>query len=131
MPIMLPLTLLGVGYLIYQIFVGATLALPLAAGIAAGFGTSRLGCPPLFAILTGLLVFFAVIGTGRFAALTLTSPCARAALATLFAIPAALAGYSVAHALGWFAGVTGIIAGLIGAVLCAAIAAHRLMRPAI
>lgn len=131
MLIMLPLTLLGVGYLIYQTFAGATLALPLAAGIAAGFGTNSLGCPPLLATLIGLLAFVAVIGTSRFAALTLASPYARAALAALFAIPAALAGYSVGHALGWFAGVTSIIAGLIGAVLCAAIAAHRLMRPAI
>lgn len=131
MPIMLPLTLLGVGYLIFQIFAGATLALPLAAGIAAGYGTGHLGCPPLLAILIGLLVFLAVIGTSRFAALTLASPYTRAALAALFAIPAALAGYSVAHALGSFADGTGTIAGLVGAALCAAIAAHRLMRPAI
>jgi hypothetical protein len=131
MPIMLPLTLLGVGYLIYQIFAGATLALPLAIGTAAGFGTSRLGCPPLLAFVIGLLVFLAVIGTSRFAALTLANPYAKAALAAPFAIPAALAGYSVAHALGWFTGGTRIIAGLIGAALCAAIAAHRLMRPAI
>jgi len=131
MLIMLPLTLLGVGYLIYQIFAGATLALPIALGIGAGFGASHLGCPPLLAVAIGLLVFLAVIGTSRFAALNLASPYARAGLAALFAIPAALAGYSVAHALGWFAGGTGIIAGLVGAALCAAIAAHRLMRPAI
>lgn len=131
MPIMLPLTLLGIGYLIYQIFAGATLALPIALGVAAGFGSSHLGCSPLLAIVIGTLVFLGVIGISRFAALKLASPHARAALAALFAIPAALAGYSVAHALGWFAGGTGIIAGLIGAGLCAVIAAHRLLRPAI
>ncbi|GGO94086.1 hypothetical protein [Stakelama pacifica] len=131
MPVMLPLTLLGVGYLIYQIFAGATLALPIALGVAAGFGASRLGCSPLLAVGIGVLVCLVVIGTSRFAALKLASPYARAALAALFAMPAALARYSVAHALGWFAGSTGIIAGLIGAGLCAVIAAHRLLRPAI
>ena len=131
MPIMLPLTLLGVGYLVYQIFAGATLALPIALGIAAGFGAAHFGSSPLLAALIGLMAFVGVIGASRFAALRLGSPYARGALAALFAIPAALAGYSVAHALGWFAGGTGIIAGVIGAALCAAIAAHRLMRPAI
>lgn len=131
MPIMLPLTLLGVGYLIYQIFAGATLALPIALGLGAGFGASNLGCPPLLAVVIGLLVFLAVIATSRFAALKLAGPYGRAILAALFAIPAAVAGYSVAHGLGWLAGGTGIIAGLVGAALCAAIAVHRLMRPAV
>ncbi|KRB81087.1 hypothetical protein ASE00_13800 [Sphingomonas sp. Root710] len=130
MPIMLPLTLLGVGYLIYQIFAGATLVLPIALGIAAGFGASHLGSSPLLAVAIGTLAFLAVIAASRFAALNFSSPYTRAALAAIFAVPAALAGYSVAHALGWFAGGTGIIAGLIGAALCAVIAAHRLLRPA-
>lgn len=131
MPVMLPLTLLGVGYLIYQIFAGATLALPIALAIAAGLGAAHFGSSPLLAALIGLIVFVGVIGTSRFAALKLANPYGRAALAALFAVPAALAGYSVAHALGSFAGGTGILAGLAGAALCAAVAAHRLMRPAI
>lgn len=131
MPIMLPLTLLGVGYLIYQIFAGATLALPIALGIAAGFGASHLGLSPLVAVAIGMFAFLSVVAASRFAALNLASPYARATLAAMFAIPAALAGYSIAHALGWFADGTGIIAGLIGAALCAVIAAHRLLRPAI
>lgn len=131
MPIMLPLTLLGVGYLIYQIFAGTTLALPIALGIAAGFGASHLGSSPLLALAIGALAFLGVIAVSRFAALNLASPLARASLAAMFSIPAALAGYSVARALGWLAGGTGIIAGLIGAALCAVVAAHRLFRPAI
>jgi len=40
MPILFPLTLLGAAFLIYAIFAGATLALPIAAGLAAGFGSA-------------------------------------------------------------------------------------------
>ena len=90
MPIMLPLTLIGVGYLIYQLFAGATLALPIALGVAAGLGASHIGYSPFMASLIGTLAFMAVIAVSRFAALKLTNPQGRIALALIFVIPAAI-----------------------------------------
>ena len=124
MPILLPLTLLGVGYLAYLLFAGATLAPPIALAAAIGVGASRLGCPPLLACILAMLAFVTVVAASRIAALTLVKPQARIALASLFAVPAALAGYSVGAGLGVFAGI-------VAAITCAAIAAHRMVRPAI
>ncbi len=123
MPIMLPLTLIGFGYLIYQLFAGATLALPIALAVAAGFGASQLGCSPFIAFVLGVIAFMAVIAASRLATLKLTNPYARIALVALFAVPAALTGFSFAHALGVLVGTSGIVTGLIAAAACAAIAA--------
>src|SRR4051794_38734006 len=126
MPILLPLTLIGFGYLIYQLFAGATLALPIALGVAAGFGASQLGCLPFMAFVLGAVAFMAAIAASQLAALKLTNPYARITLVIVFAVPAALTGFSFAHALGVLVGTSGIVTGLIAAVACAAIAAHRL-----
>jgi hypothetical protein len=131
MPIMLPLTLIGFGYLIYQLFAGATWALPIALGVAAAFGASQLGCSPFMAFILGLAAFMAVITASQLAALKLTNPYARIGLVILFAVPAALTGFSFAHALGVMVGTSGIVSGLIAAAACAAISAHRLMRLAL
>lgn len=131
MPILLPLTMIGFGYLIYQLFAGAALALPIALGMAAGFAASQLGFSPIIAFAFGVSAFMAVIAISRFAALKLTNPYARIALAILFAVPAALTGFSLAHAMGVMIGTGGVVAGVVAAAACAAIAAHRLMRPAL
>ena len=131
MPILLPLAMIGFGYLVYQLFAGATLALPLALGFAAGLSASHLGFSPFTAIMLGMTAFMAVVAAGQLAALKLTSPLARIAVALLFAVPAALMGFSLAHALGVLVGTTGIVTGLIAAVACAVIAAQRVLRPAI
>jgi len=131
MPIFLPLTVIGFGYLIHKLFAGATLALPIALGVAAAFGAHHLGWPLFAAFILGVLAFMLVIALSQLAALKLTNPYARIALALLFAVPAALAGFSVAHAVGVLIGTTGIVTGTLAAAGCAAIAAGRILRPAI
>ena len=131
MPFLLPLTIFGFGYLTYFLFGGATYALPIALGVAAGFGVSHLGYAPFTAFIIGLLAMMAVVAAMQLAALKLANPYAKGALALLFAVPAALAGFSLGHALGLIIGTAGIAIGLIAAATCAAIAAHRLMRPAL
>lgn len=131
MLILLPLTMIGLGYLIYLLFAGATLALPIALGVATGVGASHLGFAPFTAFILGVTAFLVIMTVSQLAALRLTHPVARAVLATLFAVPAALTGFSLAHALGVMLGTTGLITGLCAAVACAAIAAQRLLRPAI
>lgn len=131
MPILLPLTLLGLGYLVYQLFAGATLALPIALGFAAGLDASHLGFAPLTAFILGLIAFVAVISVSRLTALKINNLYGRISLALLFAVPAALAGFSVAHALGVMVGTTGIVTGFAAAVACGAIAGQRILRPAV
>ncbi|WP_287459355.1 hypothetical protein [Sphingomonas sp.] len=129
MPILFPLTLLGAAFLIYAIFAGATLALPIAAGLAAGFGSASIGLSTLPSILIGLIVFMAVIALGRFAALTLPSRTVRAMLILMFALPAAITGFSVASAFASLAGIASIGIALMVGALTGTVAAHRLGRP--
>lgn len=98
MPILFPLTLIGVGFLIYALFASATLALPIGAGLAAGFGSAALGIAPLPSVIIGSAAFMSVIAIGRFAALSVSNRPTRGVLIAVFAIPAAIAGFSVASA---------------------------------
>lgn len=129
MPILFPLTLLGAGFLVFGVFAGATLALPLAAGLAAGFGSASIGFSPLPSTLIGFLAFLGVIALGRFAALTFPSRTARAMLILIFAVPAAITGFSVASAFASLAGIASIGIALIAGALTGTVAAHRLARP--
>ena len=62
MPILFPLTLIGVGFLIYALFASATLALPIGAGLAAGFGScTRSAVAPLPSVIIGIAAFMSVI----------------------------------------------------------------------
>lgn len=130
MVIILPLSLIGIALLIYAVFAGATLALPLGLAAAAGLGASALGGSFAASLACGTATFMVVIASGRFAALTLRPPLARLILIAAFAAPAALAGFSAARAVGSLFGFASIAASLAVAVVIAAVAAHRLSRPA-
>lgn len=127
--VLIPLSLIGIGVLAYCLFTWASYALPLAMGTAAGFGAASMGFPPFPAIAIGALVFMVVIALGRFAALAYPKSMSRAPLVAIFAIPAAIAGYSVASAFTALAGFASIGVGIIAAIGCGVIAAHRLVRP--
>src|SRR5690606_18365769 len=92
--ILLPLALLGIGFLLYLILAGATYALPLFVGLAAGLAGFGAGLSIAVALLVGVIAFALAIAAGRFMALTLHGH-GRLGVALAFAIPAALAGYSV------------------------------------
>ncbi|MGH6613378.1 hypothetical protein [Sphingomonas sp.] len=129
MLILFPLTLIGVGFLIYALFASATLALPIGAGLAAGFGSAALGIAPLPSIVIGIAAFMGVIALGRFAAVSLSSRPARGMLIAVFAIPAAIAGFSVASAFASLAGFASFAVALVAGGLSGAVAAHRLADP--
>jgi len=129
MPILFPLMLIGVGFLIYALFASATLALPISAGLATGFGSAALGIAPLPSIVIGIVAFMGVIALGRFAALTLPSRSTRGVLIAVFAIPAAIAGFSVASAFASLAGFASFAVALVAGGVSGAVAAHRLARP--
>lgn len=127
--IALPLTLIGIGLLIYQIFAGVTLALPIGAGLLAGFGASALGFAAIPSLAIGTAVFMTIIALGRFAALTSTALHTKAAVVALFAIPAGITGYSAANAIASLLGFSGIVIAPVATLICAAVAVQRLVRP--
>lgn len=131
MPLALPLAMLGLSLIVYYLFASATYALPLILGLAVGFAAAALGAAAPTALAFGILGWLFAIATGRFVALTATGPFARIAITTLFAIPAGVAGYSVANGLAAIAGQAafGMIVAPFAAIGCAAVAAQRVSRP--
>lgn len=129
MVILIPLSLIGIAFLVYAVFAGATLALPLGLAAAAGLGASALGGSVTASLACGIATFMVVIALGRFAALTLRGPLTRMVLIAAFAAPAALAGFSAARAVGSLFGLASLAASLAVAAVIAAAAAHRLSRP--
>ena len=126
--ITLPLALIGVGFLIHLLFKAASYALPLFAGTFAGFAAAHAGMSSSAAVLIGFAVFLFVIAVGAMATVLLPSRYARIALALLFAVPAAIAGFQVASALSHLAGAgtAGTAAAMVAALITAGAAAKRL-----
>jgi hypothetical protein len=90
---------IGLGYLCWLIFALAVYALPLFAGVVAGLAAYHSGSEPIVAITVGALAGIIVLITGQVAFRTFRSTPVRAAIALLFATPAAIAGYHAANGL--------------------------------
>lgn len=131
MAILLPLSIIGFGACIYYLFTGATLALPILIGSAAGMASHAAGNAVPLSLLLGAAAFMLALALGRFAALTLRSALGRKMLIMLFACPAAVAGFFLTGAMANFAGSSSYVPlfSLLGALLCAVVAAGRLVRP--
>jgi hypothetical protein len=71
----------------------------LFAGLTAGLAAYHSGSGSIAAIAVGAIISVIVLFVGQVAFRTLQSTLARAAVALLFAIPAAVAGYHAAHGL--------------------------------
>lgn len=129
MALTLPLTMLGLGLLVYYLFAAATHALPIVAGVTAGFAAAAAGISALDAVLIGAATFVFAIAAGRFAGLTARGPIARMALLAVFATPAVIAGGAVGGALVNLAGMTGIaiLAVPLAGLACGIVAANRLV----
>lgn len=129
MAITLPLTLFGIGLLIYYLFAAATHALPVIAGLAAGFAAAAAGLSLPLALLIGAATFFFAIAAGRFAGLTARGPIARGFLITAFVIPAVIVGGTLGSALANLAGFAGlaIIVAPLAGLACGLVAANRLV----
>jgi hypothetical protein len=119
----------GLGYLCWLIFALAVYALPLFAGVTAGLAAYHSGSGPIAAIAVGAIVSVIVLLAGQIAFRTLRSTPVRAAIALVFAVPAAIAGYHAAHGLAHL--VVAIEAwretmGIAGAIMVATIASARI-----
>lgn len=129
MAITLPLTLFGLGLLIYYLFGAATHALPIIAGFAAGFAASAAGLSLPLALLIGGAAFLFAIAAGRFAGLTARTPVGRGLLIAAFAIPAAIAGGTLGGALANLAGFASfaVVVVPLAGLACGFVAAGRLV----
>lgn len=87
------LSFVGLGFLCWLLFTLAVYALPFFAGVTAGLAAYHSGSGPLGAIIVAVIVGAVILVIGQIAFATIRSPLARAAIALLFAIPAAVAGY--------------------------------------
>ena len=87
------LSFVVLGFLCWLLFALAVYALPFFAGVTAGLAAFHSGSGPIAAILVGLIAGAVTLVVGQFAFATVSSPLIRAAIALLFAAPAAVAGY--------------------------------------
>jgi hypothetical protein len=93
------LSFVGLGFICWLLFTLAVQALPFYAGVTVGFAAYHNGAGEIGAILVGLIAGGATVAAGQIAIATLRSPFLRAAVALIFAAPAAVAGYHAALGL--------------------------------
>ena len=98
------LSIAGLGFVCWFVFNLAVYALPFFAGMTAGLAAYHHGAGPLGAIMVGLCAGAATLVFGQFLFAHLRSPVLRIAIAVVFAIPAAIAGYHLTHGLSGIGG---------------------------
>ena len=122
----------GLAYLCWLLFALAVYALPFFAGVTAGLATYHSGSGPIAAIIVGAIAASITLIAAQIAFRTFRSPLIRAAIALLFAVPAAIAGYHAALGLahivipgeGWRYAMA-----VAGAIIVAATACARMAVP--
>ena len=87
------LSFVVLAYLCWLLFALAVYALPFFAGATAAFAAYNSGSGLIAGIVVGVIAGSIVVVLGRVAFAWLRSPAMRAALALLFIVPAAVAGY--------------------------------------
>ncbi|MDR6849948.1 MAG: hypothetical protein WCS75_01175 [Sphingomonas sp.] len=123
MTILLLFGLFAALYVLWLLIGLAVHALPLYAGLATGFWLHAHGQGLPASILGAILVGAATLAIGRILFDTVRSPLLRLAIAALFVIPAAFAGYHAIYGIAGMAlgsGVTLTMLSFIGAMAIAA-----------
>ena len=87
------LNIIGLGFFCWVLFTLAIYALPFFVGMTAGLYAHGAGAGPLGAIVLGLLAAAFTLVIGQTIFLLVRMPILRIAVALMFAVPAALAGY--------------------------------------
>jgi hypothetical protein len=123
------LSFVGLVYLCWLLFALAVYALPLFAGAAAGIAAYHSSSGPMVAIFVGATAGAITLIAGQIAFTTSRAFPIRLAIALLFAVPAAVAGYHAAYGLSSIAVPAEIwrqVMGVVGAMIVAAAAWARL-----
>lgn len=135
------LLILGIAaglYILWLVFTLAIFALPLYAGMAAGFWAHSNGSGILAALGIGAASAIATLLLGQLLFQMVRSPILRATIALAFAVPAGVAGYSAVdgiaslglHADGWRHALAWVGAIVIGAASWSRIARSGAAGPA-
>jgi hypothetical protein len=93
------LSFVSLGFLCWLLFMLAVHALPFFAGVTAGIAAYHSGSGEIGAFLVGLIAGASTLVAGQMVVATARSPVIRVAIALLFAVPAAMAGYHAALGL--------------------------------
>lgn len=93
------LSVFGIGFFCWLLFALAVYALPFFAAMTAGIAAFHGGAGVVGAIAVGVGASVITLGAGQVAFAVVRSPLIRAAIALLFAAPAAIAGYHAALSL--------------------------------
>ena len=89
------LNVVGLGVFCWALFALAIHALPFFVGMTAGIHTYQTGAGPFGAIVVGFVAGCTTLVAGQFAYSVVRSPIVRLVVGSLFALPAACAGYDV------------------------------------
>ena len=93
------LSFIALGFFCALLFLLAVHALPVLAGATAALFAYHTGAGPIGAVLVGTIVSVVTLVGGQIAVAVVHSPLIRAAIALLFALPAAIAGYYATRGL--------------------------------
>ena len=93
------LSFVGVGFFCWLLFTLAVYALPFFTGLTAALAAFHVGSGVIGALVIGVLAGGATLAIGQIAFATAPTPLIRAAIALLYAAPAAIAGYHAALGL--------------------------------
>jgi hypothetical protein len=93
------LSVVGVGFFCWLLFTLAVYALPFFTGLTAALAAFHVGSGVIGALVIGVLTGGATLAIGQIAFATAPTPLTRAAIALLYAAPAAIAGYHAALGL--------------------------------
>lgn len=106
-------------YMLSLLFRLASLALPVYVAICTGFAVLRDAHGYPAAILAGFCAGIATLLIGQFLIAYIRAPLVRVAIALLFALPAAFAGYQAAHSLGSLATSNDPVLAILGSIAAA------------
>jgi hypothetical protein len=90
----LVLSVFGIGFFCWLLFILAVYALPFVAGLTAGLAAYHSGAGVAGAIIVAIIAGGITLTIGQIAFATTRSPLIRAAIGLLYAVPAAIAGYN-------------------------------------
>ena len=123
------LSFVALAYLCWLLFALAVYALPFFVGVSVGLTAYDSNSGPVAAIVIGVIAGSTVLLLGQIAFAGLRSPVMPAALALIFAVPAAVAGYHAVAGLTYLfipAGAWRDVIAILGAIVVATTACARM-----
>jgi len=93
------LNIIGLGVFCWVLFTLAIYALPFFIGMTAGMYAYQAGTGPFGMIVLGLVAGTISLSVGQLVFSFVRTPIPRVAIALMFAVPAALAGYHASYGL--------------------------------